>query len=633
MAYLSEVMMQRVVLLAVLLCLSSRVFPQTNDTSRANMLIKLASDYSRRNAFLVEKYAGEGLVLSRKLNFPSGIMRSMRLSGHACLDQGKFPDALDNLLEALTLAEQEHNRLQTAAVLNELGELYLTLNDFVLARSYLDRSIQIYSQLKDEFNTLKVYGNISQTLQGIGQEDQAKTLTMDVLASAIKTTNNQAIADSYQNLGNIYAKSEELDKSLFWYQKAVPAYIALNDEINRLRTISKIGLIYYRKGDLRGARSNIYRSLLLAIDLSSSQKELEAYRHLSSIDSLQGKMKLALLNFQRYSTMKDSVAANYKQLKLEKIQADFDLATQQKSIDNLVKVKQDQEKSLKTQNVVIVTFFVLILFIAVMWLVLNYFYKQKRTDNKNLQSQKEELVALNHIKDRLFSVISHDLRSPLANLEALLTLMDDGDLSTEEVLMLAGQLTHNVQDTSNMLDNLLQWSKSQMDGQQPKKQKADLKILVEDIVHFFRQQSEKKAITVKMLRCETSITCTDVEMIRLVIRNLLGNAIKFTPIGGTIQIEIKTREEMLLVSIKDSGIGISESTKERLFSGDTISTAGTHNEKGTGLGLLLCKEFVEKNGGKIWLQSELGQGSVFSFSLPLIVEQLLDPGTAEVMFF
>lgn len=242
------------------------------------------------------------------------------------------------------------------------------------------------------------------------------------------------------------------------------------------------------------------------------------------------------------------------------------------------------------------------------------------TDRKNyLQQIAEkgvELEKMNRLKDKLLSVVSHDFRSPLNSLRGTLNLFLQGAISNEELKMLSKDLVNKLDNTYNLLENLLNWAKSQMQGMQVYKNEIDLAELTRDTVKLLRPMAENKMVTLNNDILEAMPVYADNEMIKLVLRNLIANAIKFTSAGNSIFLHADNDGRFVKVSVKDNGLGISNENQSKLFKLESFTTSGTSNEIGMGLGLNLCKDFIEKNGGNIWFESELGQGSTFYFTIP-----------------
>jgi two-component system, sensor histidine kinase LadS len=237
-----------------------------------------------------------------------------------------------------------------------------------------------------------------------------------------------------------------------------------------------------------------------------------------------------------------------------------------------------------------------------------------------IQQQNLELEEVNHVKDKLLSVVSHDIRSPLGSLHLALNLVKSGSLSAEDFQKVSEGLEARLTQTTEFIDNLLQWAKLQMRGETFDPDRTDLSVLADESVKLLQPECEQKKIQLKNHLLGTLEAYADMNMVRSVFRNLLTNAIKFTRPGGTVSVSGYRIDRKIIISIADSGVGIPEKNREKLFTISSVATQGTQQEKGTGLGLLLCKEFVEKNNGSIWFETEEGKGTTFFFSLPAYVE-------------
>ncbi len=246
------------------------------------------------------------------------------------------------------------------------------------------------------------------------------------------------------------------------------------------------------------------------------------------------------------------------------------------------------------------------------------------TDRKlysdRLQTQTDELIALNNLKDKLFSIIAHDLQGPMGSLRDLLAMAGAGDLSDDEVRRLLPHAASYVNNISELMENLLHWSRSQISRIEVNKENIRLINLVTGVVNLFEKKAAEKQITINANIDRNVQVCADKDMLQFVIRNLLANAIKFCNPNDTISISCTVADELITIMVCDTGVGIKEENIGKLFGLENFSTRGTKSEKGTGLGLLLCKEFVEKNGGTIWVESKWEKGSTFSFTIPAVLE-------------
>lgn len=235
--------------------------------------------------------------------------------------------------------------------------------------------------------------------------------------------------------------------------------------------------------------------------------------------------------------------------------------------------------------------------------------------NEAFLEQTKHLENVNNVKDKLFSIVSHDLKDSLSSINGFIDLLKDGSLSREEFDNLIPELSENANNASLLLFNLLNWSKSQMQSLEPKPSLFDIQEVFESKVRLIEQRVENKGISLidHSLR---DFAYADRSMFEIVVQNLLANALKFCKSGDTITVSNHISNGSCIVSVADTGVGISKKNLDNLFHGNSFTTMGTNNEKGTGLGLSICKELVELNNGKIWVESTQGVGSTFYVQLP-----------------
>ncbi|PLX25051.1 MAG: hypothetical protein C0599_01315 [Salinivirgaceae bacterium] len=239
-------------------------------------------------------------------------------------------------------------------------------------------------------------------------------------------------------------------------------------------------------------------------------------------------------------------------------------------------------------------------------------------ERDELEKQKKELVTLNNTKDKFFSIIGHDLKNPFSTVIGLseLLLDDFESFEKERLKVFIEQINKFSSNAYALLENLLQWARSQTGKLKLTKNLYNLRDVIEDNIELLSGNAKQKNITLNYPN-ESAFWNFDVNMISTVIRNLISNAIKFTHENGQIDIKYEERANKLYVSIADTGMGIAKKDLPKLFKLDiNPTTIGTSDEKGTGLGLILCSEFIERHGGEIWAESEPGEGSIFKFYLP-----------------
>jgi signal transduction histidine kinase len=242
--------------------------------------------------------------------------------------------------------------------------------------------------------------------------------------------------------------------------------------------------------------------------------------------------------------------------------------------------------------------------------------EELKVKNEEIEVQAKKLSELNELKDKFLSIISHDLRSPLNSLQSVLNLLAKDHISKEEFNTQVKLVSGNVTQTREFLDNLLHWAKNQLHGGSIKPTIVNISHLISQVVQFFQEEANNKQLKLIWEADHNIRAWGDPENILLVLRNLIANAIKFSEAENEIIIMAREQGEFIEISVKDFGIGIPEEELGKVFTNQIQSTTGTLNEKGTGLGLMLCREFVEKSGGTIEVNSTVDEGSIFSFTIP-----------------
>jgi signal transduction histidine kinase len=331
------------------------------------------------------------------------------------------------------------------------------------------------------------------------------------------------------------------------------------------------------------------------------------------LDSLDSKLKETLSDADRVSILTKTLE-EYKNINKQKSE---DYAKALAAVEEQRKAEINRKELIQNILVVATALSVILLFAV-------YRSGQRKIKiNKLLLEHQEdikrrsiELEQLNQVKDKFFSIISHDLRSPMNALSGILGLMDKGNnISQEEFSRLSKELKTQFNHTKTLINNLLDWALLQMDKLKIQQEKIDVHVLIDSNATLVTSMQVKEVKIINNVLSST-VAIGDTNMINLVMRNLMTNAIKFSEAGDIVEIGAKEEGNNYVISVKDNGVGINPEVQKLLFEKTSgYSTRGTANEKGTGLGLILCKEFVERNGGKIWFESEPGKGSTFYFTV------------------
>jgi two-component system sensor histidine kinase/response regulator len=352
---------------------------------------------------------------------------------------------------------------------------------------------------------------------------------------------------------------------------------------------------------------------------------IRSYNLLAEIYLSKDQPLLAVQQLKIVSQLKDSLYNLQKTGRVEGIRALYDLETKENTIKLLEQENSIQEQEVKTQQLIGIFLGVVIVLLA----LLSFFFWRWRTvqaranvvleeQKLQIETQASKLQEVNQLKTKLFSVIGHDLRGPLANLHALLELLTNNLVSADEFVALSGKLKAHLSVTQRTLENLLNWSLSQMDGIKTLQKKIDLSTYVDDAKRLMFEIAQRKKITIDTTRVQPIMVLADPNQLHLVLRNIIHNAIKFSKENSDVVISAVPEGLFCRITIIDQGIGM---TIEEVVSVNApaqhFTKIGTHHEKGTGLGLLLCREFISKMHGSIHIESDEGKGTQVSFTLPV----------------
>jgi signal transduction histidine kinase len=433
-------------------------------------------------------------------------------------------------------------------------------------------------------------------------------------------------ANSLNQIGSVYEQMGNHERAMANYSAALEVYQGVDQKVGIAESYNHIGALFYHQKKIQQAVESLEKALSIGRSLQLKDPVRKSYEYLSLCYKELGNYQKALEFKDLLFAMNDFIQKEESDQKLLEAQNRYVIDQKETQIDRLELVRKEREREIAEQRKVRNFLFALIGSGVIVGVLILYLYILKRRSNKQLKAVNEkieqqniELQNLNATKDKFFSILGHDLKSPLNSLSSFSSLLINyfDSLSKEEIQTLAKDLDKSLKNLYSLLDNLLEWARSQTGNINFKAEEFDLVTILEENKELLKVQAGNKEIAIIQNRTAPLPVSTHKHSITTVIRNLVANSIKFTPPGGQIKIDAVENEKEVMVSIADTGVGMSEQTIQKLFRIDSkVSTLGTANEKGTGLGLVLCKDFVEKNGGKLWVESKEGQGSVFYFTLP-----------------
>lgn len=540
--------------------------------------------------------------------------------------QGDYSQAINYSFKSLKYREETGNQEFIGYSYNSIGFLYTKLHKYVYALKYLEKSLQIAEKSKDQVREVFPLINIGEVYRAWGDDKKAVEYLNRALFLAKKLNRHNGLYQAYDKLGLVARKRRKYQQALDYQLKALEVCEQLANKEGLAMVLNHIGQVYFDMKNYQAALTYHHRSLSMALAIHSNPMVKDGYHHLAQTFYRLNNFKESsryyelFLNSQDvlFNDLTERVVSERQQMyEAEKNQKEMTILRQQKELREMALA---QEFSLRKWLVFIMALGIIIVALAVYL----YFIKTRSNRalmqmNRQLSVSEANLQQLNATKDKLFSIISHDLRGPIQSFSGFLQLLVNhpGSFSEEEIKQVIGKVNDSVKNLSRMLANLLNWSQSQMNSIGFSPERIDLDEIVDRNIDLLNENAQAKGIHLSRQLQEGSSVLADENMLDIVLRNLIHNAIKFSREGGQVMIEARQHTDYTEISVADTGVGISTDKIATIFQTEhTFSTRGTANEQGTGLGLLLCREFIEKLGGHIRVVSESDRGTTFIFTLP-----------------
>ncbi|MBW4889440.1 tetratricopeptide repeat-containing sensor histidine kinase [Mucilaginibacter sp. HMF5004] len=658
--------------------LKQKLQQATHDTVRLKILQKLSASPDPSLKFY---YARIAKTLAEKLHNDKALVDAEISMGTSSAIRGKLDSALYYFSVAYNDARQANYELGMAKSLSNTGFTYDQLDDKKEAINYYFQAYTILKKLNNKKYLNQAIINIGSLYFDLHQYKTAETYYAQCLKNATEDKDEAGIGYALYTLGGCYYATNQNDKALDYLGRSLEIREKLGDINGSALVKRAIGIAYRNKKQYDMALKNLlpaldsmrtlknkYEESAVLTTLAGVYTDMHEYdkaisaglaslklgysikSKLAAIDALDKLVPAYKGNHQidkafEYQTLyiktQDSLLTE-KALKdvnqTEFIRIRSENATLSKDNKIIASKNTDYLTRLNQySNAIIITLIIL----GTVTLLLVVFYRrnaQKQATNKLLEQQKEEIATineelrtqmelttnqntelekLNEVKNKFFSIISHDIRGPLSTLQSLFMIYREGAIGKDELGMLLTQLEDTILTTGAFLDNLLEWSKNQLDGMIIQPQNFSISECIAENIHLFSSKISLKKLNIINLSIRPVLVYADENMINLVIRNLLSNSIKFCKPGDRITLSTEIIGKTVIIGVKDTGPGISDTDREKLFKLEHTVSSGSNGEKGNHLGLILCKDMIDQNNGKIWFETKEGAGTTFWIELPL----------------
>ncbi len=536
----------------------------------------------------------KSLVLYEELGDTSGIGRLWNNIGLISITQDEYHTAIENIKNSIKFSKIAKDTVMLSTSYLNIGICYYYLKEYETAISYHNKSINYSLQSNDMLSLANNYSFLGAEYTILQQYKLALDNLLQSLDLYEKVDAQRGMAHVYNLLSEYYLATNEFQKAIKYGEKAIVISEKLHSVINLGEATNHLSEAWAKLSNFKKAYE--YQSLSVKY-----QNEL--------VDE-KNKQKIAYITAEY----------NYEK-ELDKIEAE-------KQITNA-----KQQKDISTRNIIIGIISIVAFLLAIFAIFLYRLNRSRQKKNQLLVSQKRsidekneqlekmnaELNTLNVTKDKFFSIIAHDLKNPIYNLNSIAQIIsqDYDTMEDEEKREYITLMVDSSEHVYSLLDNLLTWSRSQRDKIDFLPAEGDLTQVLTTTINGAKLLAKNKNIkTVVNINPEHTIFA-DFNMLNTIVRNIISNAIKFTPKNGNIEIRSNKNNQYVELSIKDSGVGMTKEKMETLFvTGENTSTPGTENESGTGLGLIICKEFALRNGGDIVVKSQKDSGTEFLILIP-----------------
>jgi len=607
------------------------------DSQRVENLNELAFLLRNTHIEKAAAYAYRATQLARKIGFDKGLARSLGYEGMMAYRQGKYDFAVSYHLESLNVATSIADSVLMAYRYNDLSNVYADMGELDRALDHTLRSLHIKEKINDLEGIATSWRNLGiihlrkkQYPQALLHLEQAKRLATEIGDTRI-------LAYTCIYLGEWHSQQQKPIQALGFLQEALRLHAQINNRYGLAEAYNSSGEAYLHLARAGQALEYFQKARETAQEIGIKLEIQRAYLGMAhSYEALQNWQK-AYEYYQRYAAIKDVILTERNLNHIAFLEAQFQSELKQSQIELLTKEKALQKEQIDKERLSRQTLALLGAFALLLLLIVSLGWQQKKKHNALLQKQNEaisvqkEQLALqaealqksNQIKDRLFSIIAHDLRGPMASLKGAIDLFSPEVLNSEELEDIKKSLLHRFSVTDETLQNLLLWARNQMEQEHVQGRHLRLHHLVNRKIDLFAEAAHNKHIALQN-RIEPDVyVYADENHLYTILQNLIANAIKFSYEGGTVEIQSELLQGRVRIAVKDSGKGMSMQQRALLFTDKHFTSLGTSGEAGHGLGLYLVKTLTEQNQGRAWVESEEGKGSTFYIELPTQAQRQL----------
>lgn len=537
--------------------------------------------------------------------------------------RGDYYGAIDRSQQALSFSESlpqtAPNQVNTAAILNNLAAYHEIIEAYEASLRYYRRALRLKRAHDKQESVSRTLHNLGNLFLELGQLDSARHYLTDALRLREQLQRPGDAASTRRNLARLHLREGRPRAALALLGETYRVSQNLGDQSSQCYDLALLAQAQLALGHLAVAERRARAGLALARELALPQDEFELLELLSRILAQQGRAREALRYLRQHLTLKDSVLSLEKQNEISRLRTLYQTERQTREIEQLQQASALQDAELTRRNTQLWWLGSTVLLLLGLAALLYNRYRLRSRFSRTLQHKNEELQALNATKDKLFSIVAHDLRNPLSAFQSLSSTLEQRvfELSREEIHGFLQKMQVSSHQLYDLLQNLLQWAMSQTGRLRFEPSVQRVARVWPQVLRPLEADIEARNLVVSTDFDPGLLVWADRAMLEIVLRNLLSNAVKFTPDGGEITLGGEDAEGGTWLHVRDTGVGLSEADAARLFQpGQDPHRIGDHPAKGTGLGLQLCRELMHRHGGHIQAQPAPAGGARFSVFFP-----------------
>jgi len=582
---------------------------QPQDSNSLSALQQLGSDYAYNNSIKAIEYLEKAVDLAKKLQNPLGLANAYFSLGFCYLVKGDFDKAFEFYQKSADLYDKLNDKRRLANTYMAIGAVFSRNKDLKKSTDYFDKAEAIVKQTKDTMQLSTIYSEKGVRYDMEGKLDSALIFFNKSMMLAKAIHDNYMVNDLLSNIGLSYKHKKNNTLALQYFDSSLKFNEQYNDKnLMIFSTLyNNIGATWSQAGNYEEAQLAFNKSIDYAKQANMVAIEIENYKNLAEMFGTMPDYKQQVNYLEKYHHLKDSIFTTENTNQLTQLEADYQIEKKNASI---IAEQANAARSKVERNIS----FVVIAAVLLVLILLLFFYEKMKRSSKKIEEQKIELENLNAVKDRLFSVISHDLRNPMVALNTYLSLADNPSISSEKKLRYKNQTQQAINQTSSLLDNLLAWANLQVRKTAPAISFVNLNECIDDALNAVQAQAEQKEIRF-VKNIDLAAASGDVHILEIALRNLISNAVKFSPVGSKIEISTYLLDSKPCIEVHDEGIGITPTQLNNLLLNHADSNLGTKGEKGSGLGIFLVKTLLDQINSTLQIDSIEGAGSKFIIKL------------------